>query len=262
MDIQTSLNDGLYTITINRPARKNSFTNAMYTAIGDAFQEAMHHAGVKVILLKGHEGCFSAGNDLGDFLNDPPRDLNAPVFRFLRLISVCHKPVVAQVEGVAVGIGTTMLLHCDLVYASTTAKFSLPFTKLGLCPEAASSLLLPRLAGYQKAAELLLLGDMFSAQKASECGIVSDVLEPEKLQAHVDAQVAKLLALPVPSLQITKRFMKSDTRQAVMDKLAEEGHVFIDLIPEPQAQEAFKAFGEKRAPNFRQFEMSQTKAKA
>lgn len=254
MDIQTELSNGLMTITINRPTRKNSFTNAMYVAIGDAFRDAMHSSAVKVVLLKGHADCFSAGNDLGDFLNNPPKDTEAPVFRFLRLISAFPKPVVAQVQGVAVGIGTTMLLHCDLVYAADTAKFSVPFAKLGLCPEAASSLLLPQLAGYQKAAELLLLGDMFSALKAYDVGIVTDVLEADQLQAHVDKQVEKLLNLPLPSLLTTKRLMKNGNKAALSARMTEEGGLFVNMIPQPQAQEAFKAFGEKRAPDFKQFE--------
>jgi enoyl-CoA hydratase/carnithine racemase len=254
VDIQTELSNGLMTITINRPSRKNSFTNAMYVAIGDAFRDAMHSSAVKVVLLKGHADCFSAGNDLGDFLNNPPKDTEAPVFRFLRLISAFPKPVVAQVQGVAVGIGTTMLLHCDLVYAADTAKFSVPFAKLGLCPEAASSLLMPQLAGYQKAAELLLLGDMFSALKAYDVGIVTDVLEADKLQAHVDQQVQKLLSLPLPSLLTTKRLMKSANKAVLSARMAEEGGLFVNMIPQAQAQEAFKAFGEKRAPDFKQFE--------
>lgn len=254
MDIQTHIADGLLTITINRPDRKNSFTNAMYSSIGDAFLNAETNTVVKAVLLKGHEGCFSAGNDLGDFLNNPPTTLQAPVFRFLRAIAACSKPIVAQVAGVAVGIGTTMLLHCDLVYASSNAKFSMPFVKLGLCPEAASSLLFPRLSGYQKATEWLLLGDMFSAQKASEAGIVSDVIAPENLDAHVQAQIKKILDLPLAGLITTKRLMKSHSDSAVAKIMAEEGEMFMSMIPQPPAQEAFKAFGEKRAPNFKQFE--------
>lgn len=254
MDIQTETSNGLMTITINRPDRKNSFTNAMYTTLGDAFRDATHSSAVKVVLIKGHENCFSAGNDLGDFLNNPPTDLDAPVFRFLRMISVFPKPVVAQVQGLAIGIGTTMLLHCDLVYAANSAKFSVPFVKLGLCPEAASSLLMPMSAGYQKAAELLLLGDMFSALKAYDTGIVSDVLEPENLEAHVQAQVKKLLDLPLQGLLTTKRLMKSVNKAAVAEKMSEEGVLFMNMIPQAPAQEAFKAFAEKRAPNFKQFE--------
>lgn len=254
MDIQSQIDNGLLTVTINRPERKNSFTNAMYTAIGDAFLAAETNPAVKAILLKGHEGCFSAGNDLGDFLNNPPTTLQAPVFRFLRAIAAFSKPIVAQVQGVAVGIGTTMLLHCDFVYASSTAKFSMPFVKLGLCPEAASSLLFPRLSGYQKATEWLLLGDMFSAQKASEAGIVSDVMAPELLEAHVQAQLKKILDLPLSGLITTKRLMKSHTQGAVENIMSIEGETFMGMIPQPPAQEAFTAFAEKRAPNFKQFE--------
>jgi enoyl-CoA hydratase/carnithine racemase len=254
MDIQTEISNGLMTITINRPERKNAFTNAMYNALADAFRDATHSSGVKVVLIKGHESCFSAGNDLGDFLNAPPTHLDAPVFRFLRMISVFPKPIVAQVQGLAIGIGTTLLLHCDLVYAANTARFSLPFVKLGMCPEAASSLLLPMSAGYQKAAELLLLGDLFSALKAYDTGIVSDVLEPEALQAHVQAQVKKLLDLPLASLLTTKRLLKSANKSQVAQVMAEEGKLFMNMIPQAPAQEAFTAFGEKRAPNFKQFE--------
>lgn len=254
MDIQTDINNGLMTITINRPERKNAFTNSMYTALGDAFRDATHSSAVKVVLLKGHPECFSAGNDLGDFLNNPPKEMDAPVFRFLRLIAAFPKPVVAQVEGVAVGIGTTMLLHCDLVYASSKARFSMPFVKLGLCPEAASSLLVPQLAGYQRAAELLLLGDLFNAQKAYDCGIVTAVCEPEALTAHVGEQINKLLALPLPSLLTSKRLMKGNQKAEVSSKMQEEGALFVAMLHQPQAQEAFRAFAEKRAPNFTQFE--------
>ena len=254
MSIETAISKGLMTITINRPERKNAFTNAMYTALADAFCDAIHNRGVKVVLLKGHESCFSAGNDLGDFLNKPPASLDAPVFRFLRMIAMFPKPVVAQVQGLAVGIGTTVLLHCDLVYAASTAKFSPPFVKLGLCPEAASSLLLPMAAGYQKAAELLLLGDMFTASKAYDTGIVSDVLEPEHLQDHVQAQVNKLLDLPLSSLLTSKRLMKSHNRFAVSQRMLDEADFFTKLLAQAPAQEAFNAFAEKREPDFAQFE--------
>jgi enoyl-CoA hydratase/carnithine racemase len=254
MDIQTEISNGLMTITLNRPKRKNSFSRAMYAALGDAFCDATHNKAVKVILIKGQKNCFSAGNDLSDFLDCPPPDFDSPVFRFLRLIAAFPKPIVAQVQGVAIGIGTSLLLHCDLVYAESTAKFSMPFVKLGLCPEAASSLLLPLLAGYQKAAELLLLGDLFSASKACSVGIVSDVIDSEKLENHVQQQVNQLLDLPFPSLLVTKRLMKSVNKVAVSQQLFEEGKFFTEMIRQPAAQEAFMAFGEKRTPNFKQFE--------
>lgn len=254
MEIQSQIENGLLTVTINRPTRKNSFTNAMYVAMGDAFESAFHNPAVKVVLIKGQPDCFSAGNDLGDFLNQPPKGLEAPVFRFLRLISNFPKPIVAQVEGVAVGIGTTLLLHCDLVYASDKAKFSLPFAKLGLCPEAASSLILPILAGYPKAAEILLLGDMFDARKACDCSIVTDVIPAQEIESFVQVQVDKLLSLPLPSLLVTKRLLKKAMSEQIAKTLRDEGVQFVSMIPRDQAQEAFKAFGEKRAPDFRQFE--------
>lgn len=251
MAISTEYQSGLLTIQIDRPERKNAFTNSMYTALGDAFAQAMHNDAIKVVLIKGHVGAFSAGNDLSDFVNAPPKDHRAPVFRFLRLINTFPKPVVAQVEGVAVGIGTTMLLHCDLVYAADNARFSMPFTQLGLCPEAASSLLLPALAGYQKAAELLLLGEMFDAAKACECGIVTDVLPADAVAEHVQNKVATLLRLPMASLLATKKLMKGHMKEQVANTLNDEGVQFVAMIPREDAQEAFAAFAEKRKPNFR-----------
>lgn len=254
MAIVSEVKQGLLEIQINRPDRKNSFTNAMYTAIGDAFRDATQSNQVKAVLLKGHKDCFSAGNDIGDFIQNPPTNLDAPVFRFLRMISTCPKPIVAQVEGMAVGIGTTMLLHCDLVYAADTAKFSMPFVKLGMCPEGGSTLIVPQLAGYQKAAELLLLGDVFNAAKASECGIVTQVLPADQLEAHVEQQVKKLLNLPIQSLITTKALMKAHLKGSLPMVLEVEGQGFMSMLKQDPAQEAFKAFAEKRAPNFLQFE--------
>lgn len=256
MHIQSQIHDGLLTVTINRPSRKNSFTNSMYVEIGDVFESAFHNQAVKVVLIKGQPGCFSAGNDLSDFLNDPPNGQDAPVFRFLRLISNFPKPIVAQVEGVAVGIGTTLLLHCDLVYASNKAQFSLPFVKLGLCPEAASSFILPLVAGYSKAAELLLLGDMFDAHKACECSIVTRVIHGDEIESFVQGQIDKLLSLPLSSLVVTKRLLKKSIAKQITQTFKDEGVQFASMISRDQAQEAFRAFGEKRAPDFRQFESS------
>lgn len=254
MDILTEHKNGLLTIQINRPARKNAFTNAMYSELAKAFGEAALRKNVKAVLFKGHSDCFSAGNDLGDFTANPPQSLDAPVFNMMRNLHACPKPIVAQVQGVAVGIGTTLLLHCDLVYAADNAKFSVPFTKLGLCAEFASSLLMTQNAGYQRAAEMLLLGDLFTAEQAKAAGFVSDVLPADQLQAHVDKQVAKLMALPASALMTTKSLMKSHLRNPISDKIREEGQLFIHMLRQPVAQEAFSAFAEKRAPNFAQFE--------
>ena len=175
-EIQVERADGVMTITIARPAKKNALTAAMYQTMADALAEAQEDKAVRVILLRGGDGNFTSGNDLEDFLKSPPKDDTAPVFQFLARISSASKPIVAAVPGLAIGVGVTMLLHCDLVYAADTATFSLPFTQLGLCPEAASSALLPRLAGHQVAAEKLLLGEAFDALEAHRIGIVNRVL--------------------------------------------------------------------------------------
>ena len=167
-DILIHTEAGVMTITLNRPERKNSITSAMYGAMADALDTAEADAAIRVVVLQGHETIFSAGNDIGDFLNKPPAGMDSPVFRFLRGIAAFPKPLLAAVCGPAVGVGTTLLLHCDLVYAGDNAAFSMPFVNLGLCPEAASSLLVPQMMGYHRAAEALLMGEPFMAEAALE----------------------------------------------------------------------------------------------
>jgi enoyl-CoA hydratase/carnithine racemase len=256
MDIITERADGVLTITLNRPEKKNALTAAMYQDLADAFFDAGNDAYVRAVLIRGKGGAFSAGNDLEDFMKTPPGDQNAPVFQFLRRISGAQKPVVAAVSGVAVGIGTTMLLHCDLVYASVSAKFALPFAQLGLCPEAASSLLLPRLAGYQRAAEKLLLGEAFDAAEAANMGLVNRVLPAEEVDAFALAQAKKLAALPASSLRVTKALMKGAHAREIGARMEEEAVYFADMLGAPEAKEAFKAFFEKRKPDFQQFGQS------
>jgi enoyl-CoA hydratase/carnithine racemase len=253
MDIELTRTHDVLTIAFARPEKKNAITAAMYQTMADALVEAQGDASVRAILIRGSAGIFSAGNDLEDFMKTPPMGENAPVFQFLRAISSAEKPVVASVAGPAVGIGTTLLLHCDLVYASDTAKLSLPFAQLGLCPEAASSLLLPRLVGYQRAAEKLMLGEAFSAQEALAMGLVTKVLPVAELQDYVRQQAAKLAALPASSLRETKRLMKGDDVAAVEKKMGEEGEVFRRMLVAPEAKEAFSAFFEKRKPDFSKF---------
>jgi enoyl-CoA hydratase/carnithine racemase len=184
MDILINRDGGVLTIALNRPDKKNAITAAMYQEMADAFFEAEKDATVRVVLIRGNGGTFCAGNDLEDFMKAPNTDHDAPVLQFLRRISSAPKPVVAAVAGAAVGVGTTMLLHCDLVYAASTTKFSVPFVQLGLCPEAASSLLLPRVAGYQRAAEKLLLGEAFDAEEAVSMGFVNRVLDAAEVAAR------------------------------------------------------------------------------
>ena len=168
-DILTHAEAGVMTITFNRLERKNSITSAMYAALADALDAAAADPAIRVALLQGHETVFSAGNDIGDFLNQPPAGADSPVFRFLRGIARFPKPLVAAVCGPAVGVGTTMLFHCDLVFAGDNAAFSLPFVNLGLVPEAASSLLVPQMFGYHRAAEALLLGEAFYEIGRASC---------------------------------------------------------------------------------------------
>jgi len=248
-DILTHIDAGVMTITFNRLDKKNSITSIMYAAMADAVDQAAADANVRVVLFQGHESIFSAGNDIGDFLNQPPSTQESPVFRFLRGIATFEKPLLAAVAGPAVGIGTTMLFHCDLVYAGDNAAFSMPFVNLGLCPEAASSLLAPRMFGYHRAAEALLMGEPFFAEAAQEVGLVNRVVPPTEVNGYAQAQARKLAGKPLPSLIETKRLMKGDT-QAVLQKMDEEGKSFGRMLREPAAKEAFGAFMEKRKPDF------------
>lgn len=251
-DILSHVDGGVMTLTFNRLARKNSLTAAMYATLADALEQAQADAGVRVVVLQGDEAIFSAGNDVGDFLNAPPADQNTPVFRFLRNIASFPKPLVAAVCGPAVGIGTTLLFHCDLVYAGDNAAFSMPFVNLGLCAEGASSLLAPQMFGYHRAAEALLLGDAFYAEAALEVGLVNKVLPPSEANGYAQAVARKLAAKPLSSLVETKRLMKKGQQALVLQTMAEEGDVFGRMLREPAAKEAFSAFLQKRQPDFSQ----------
>ncbi len=249
-DILVHAESGVMTLTLNRLDKKNSITSLMYGAMADALESANHDAAVRAVVIQGHESIFSAGNDIGDFLNKPPSTPDSPVFRFLRGISSFPKPLVAAVCGPAVGIGTTMLLHCDLVYAGDNAAFSMPFVNLGLCPEAASSFLAPQLMGYPRAAEALLLGEPFSAETALEVGLINRIVPPLEANALAQGQARKLAAKPLTSLLETKRLMKKGNAGIVAERMAEEGASFGRMVQEPAAREAFTAFMAKRKPDF------------
>ena len=249
-DILTDVTDGVMTITFNRPDKKNSITASMYAAMADALAQAEEQDAVRVVVFQGNETIFSAGNDIADFLEKPPSSQDAPVYRFLHGIAAFPKPIVAAVCGPAVGIGTTMLMHCDLVYAGDNAAFSLPFVNLGLCPEAASSLLVPQMLGYHRAAEALLLGEPFMAEAALEVGLVNRIVPPTEARNLAQAQARKLAAKPIRSLVETKRLMKKGQAQLVLQQMTEEGASFGRMLGEPAAREAFTAFMEKRRPDF------------
>lgn len=250
-DILCSTENGVMTLTINRPDKKNSLTLAMYKALADHLEQAQADAEVRVVVLQGHPQIFSAGNDIADFLSLSGSVQDSPITRFLRTIASFPKPLVAAVSGAAVGVGTTMLLHCDLVYASDTALFSLPFVDLGLCPEAASSLLLPQRLGHQRASAALLLGEPLSAQAALDAGLVNAVVPAAEVTALAQTQAQKLAAKPLGAVLETKRLIKEGQQQAVLTHMGAEEAVFGRLLREPAAREAFTAFLEKRRPDFR-----------
>lgn len=253
MDITINKADGILTIGFDRPEKKNAITAAMYQTMATALKDGESDPRVRAIMLIGLPAIFTAGNDLEDFLKNPPQAENSPVAQYMHYLSHASKPVIAAVSGAAVGIGTTLLLHCDLVYASEDAKFAMPFSQLGLCPEFASSLTVQRVAGYHRAAEKLLLGEVFKVDEAHAMGIVNKILPLDQLLPYARAQALKLVALPAASIRATKQLMKRDQQPVNDAKMLEEMKIFSAMLKAPEAQEAFTAFLEKRKPDFTQF---------
>lgn len=249
----TSLKGGIRQITLNRPDKKNALTEEMYIELETQMKLATESANVRAILLNGKANCFCAGNDIEDFLKNPPKDENSPVFRFLRTLNRVEKPIVAAVNGVAVGIGTTLLLHCDLVYASPSSTFSTPFVNLGCTPEGASSILIPEIMGQRKAAELLMLCRPFNAQKAIELGIItalsnsSDALEEALKACH------ELVEKPPIAVREAKRILKKNLQEKVEQTIIEEARLFCERLQSDEANEALHAFAERRKPDFSRF---------
>lgn len=252
-DIGIELQDRVLTITMCRPEKKNALTLAMYRSMADAVNDSNTDTRIRAIVITGTADSFSSGNDLNDFLGTPPAGPDSPVMQFLYAISQAEKPLLAAVNGLAVGVGTTMLLHCDMAYAATDARFRLPFVNLGLVPEAASSLLLPRLGGYHRAAELLLLGEVFDAQTAREAGLVNDVLPPDQLMNQTRSCALRLAAQPPVALRLTKALMKREP-DSVQQRLTLEMEQFIDRLGSPETEEALAAFRERRKPDFSSFD--------
>lgn len=256
MDILTHKENGILTISFNRPEKKNAITATMYQAMADALTDAETDSTVRVILLTGKPEIFTAGNDLEDFMKNAASlasDTVPPVYQFMKALSQSAKPVIAAVSGAAVGIGTTLLMHCDLIYLADNAKLSMPFTQLGLCPEFASSMIFQQIVGYQRAAEKLMFGEPFSADEAYDMGFVNRVLPLAELLPYAQLQAAKLAALPAASIRVTKRLMKGSQPQAVATKMLEENQHFASMLNAPEAKEAFMAFFQKRKPDFSQF---------
>jgi enoyl-CoA hydratase/carnithine racemase len=240
-------------IELNRPEKKNAFTGEMYVMLGAALAAADADPQVRAVLLHGSRDCFTAGNDLHDFLKPRPQGEEAPVWKLFRTLPAMQKPVVAAVAGPAIGIGSTLLRHCDLVYAAQGARFQLPFVPLGIVPEFASTFLLPLRAGYQRAAELLLLGQPFTAEQAREAGIVNTVVAEAELFERAEKTAAALAALPPESIRLTKRLMKATHAASIEQRIAEETRIFMERLAGPEAKEAISAFLEKRKPDFSRF---------
>jgi enoyl-CoA hydratase/carnithine racemase len=256
MTIKTATINGVATIEIARPEKKNALTVEMYQAMTAALQAAQADAAARAVLITGQPGIFTSGNDLEDFMARAPSGgdvMDSPVFHFMAALSACDKPVVAAVTGAAIGIGTTMLLHCDLVYVSDEARLALPFVSLGLVPEFASSLILPRLMGHARAAEKLLLGDPFTGADAVEFGIANAVLPAGEVAAHARRMAERFNALPPGAVRDSKRLMRRADRAGVQEAIEAEARIFSERLRSPEATEAFQAFFQKRKPDFSKF---------
>ena len=245
--IRSELAGRVARLRFDRPDKKNAITAEMYLQLAEALAAADADAEVRAILLHGTAECFTSGNDVADFLQRPPSGEGSPTWRLFEVMPFVEKPIVAAVGGPAVGIGCTMLLHCDLVYAASNARFQLPFVPLGIVPEFGSTFLLPLLAGYPRAAELLLLGQPFTAQKAYELGMVTAVVSEEILMNEAEKAATSLAALPAESVRLTKRLMKARYGKTVAETIAEEGRLFRERLQSPEAKQALNAFLDKTA---------------
>lgn len=231
------------TLRLNRPDKKNALTREMYSALAQALEQADADVGVHAVLICGSTECFTSGNDIADFLEQPPQDMQSPVFCFMRSVLECSKPVVAAVAGAAVGIGTTLLLHCDLVYVSHDARLRMPFVNLGLSPEFGSSLLLAQLVGQARAAALLLLGEGFSGEQAAAWGLANQAM-PSGAAALEKAREAahRLAGLAPAAVQDSKRLMKAPGREQLRQVIEDESRLFIQRLGSPEAVAALSGF--------------------
>jgi len=245
---------GLLTLRMHRPDKKNALTRAMYSGMAEVLVQADQDKSVRAVLITGGESCFTSGNDVADFIQAPPTGLNSEVFQFMQALFEFSKPVVAAVNGPAVGIGTTMLLHCDLVYVSRDAKLKMPFVNLGLCPEYGSSLILPRLLGHARAAELLLLGQSFTGEQAATWGIANQALDDGVATLAKAREMAQHFQQLAPAaVADSKRLMRAPGREELRRVIEEEGALFGQRLRSPEAIEALTAFMQRRTPDFSKF---------
>ena len=253
MSIRTATLNGVATIEIARPEKKNALTGAMYRAMADGLNAAATDPAARAVLITGQPGIFTSGNDIEDFMQRPMDGSESPPIVFMRAMLGCDKPIVAAVTGAAIGIGTTLLLHCDFVYVSDEARLAMPFVGLGLVPEFASSLVVPQLMGNARAAEKILLGDPFTGAEAVECGIANAVLPADEVAPHARRVAERFNALPPGAVQESKRLLRRARAAATMETIGVESEIFARRLRSPEAQEAFSAFFQKRKPDFSKF---------
>jgi enoyl-CoA hydratase/carnithine racemase len=249
-DIITERSANILRIQLNRPAKKNAMTSSMYLTLADLLNSAAKDDQIGVVLWHGAGDSFCAGNDIEDFVKNPPGPDESPQARLMGALLDFDKPIVAAVHGMAIGGGATMLTHCDFVYAAESAKFQMPFINLGLVPEFGSTWLLPASIGYIRAAELIMLGQPFDATRAAELGFVTRVIPDETLLTTATETAQKLAQKPASALQACKRLMKWSTLQQVEDAMRAENEEFALRLHSAEAREALKAFLEKRPPDF------------
>lgn len=247
-DILIRKDNGVLELQFNRPEKKNALNESMYEKLEQALVNARIDDDVAVVLISGQKSCFTAGNDLADFLNHPPNNEDAPVFRFLKTVADYPKPIVAAVNGIAVGIGTTLLLHCDLVYCGESTLFQLPFVRLGLVPEFGASYLLPLRVGHAKASEWLLTGKTFDAKEAAAAGLVNEVYKDEILFGAARHQAQVLAGMPKYSTQITKRLLKQTYMAKTLQSMEEESEYFRVRLESDEFKSAAAAFLSKKSP--------------
>lgn len=251
--ITATVEERILKLTINRPEKKNALTQAMYTAMVQAMETVDNDPQLRALYITGAGNVFTSGNDVLDFAGGSINMEESPVAKFLMALGTIQKPMVATVNGLAIGIGTTLLLHCDLAYAGESAQFQMPFVNLGLCPEAGSSYLLPKTMGYTRASELLLLGEKFSAKKAYDYGILCDVFPDAELQEQAWAKALQLAAQPPAAVRLAKRLIKQGEADTLREVMMREGREFGACLTSEEAGEAFGAFIERRKPDFSRF---------
>jgi enoyl-CoA hydratase/carnithine racemase len=249
-DILTERSDSVLRVQLNRPASKNAMTSAMYITLADLFDSTAKDDEIRIVLWHGAGDSFCAGNDIGDFLKNPPGKGESPQALLIKALINFDKPIVAAVQGAAIGGGTTMLTHCDFVYAGESAKFQMPFVNLALVPEFGSSCTIPARAGYLRAAELILTGQSFDAREAVELGVVTRVVPNQELLATATDTAQKLAQKPPAALRACKRLLRQSTREQLEQAVRLENEEFSERVRSAEAKEAFTAFLEKRRPDF------------